>query len=66
MRGTKTVNSGEASAVVELLKARHVPYTTIEGWHRLDAHELSLGSEQGRERIKVVSREEMTSVSRGE
>lgn len=56
----------ESAAVVEMLKARHVPYTTIEGWHRLDSHELSLGNEQGRERIKVVSREEMTSVSRGE
>ena len=56
----------EAAAVVELLKSRGVPYTTIEGWHRLDAHELSLGAEQGRERIKVVSREEMTLVSLAE
>ena len=56
----------EAAAVVELLKSRNVPYTTIEGWHRLDAHELSLGEDQGRERIKVVSREEMTRVSLAE
>jgi len=56
----------EADAVVELLRARNVPFTTVEGWHRLDEHELSLGAEQGRERIKVVSRDEMTRVSLGE
>ncbi len=56
----------EPSAVPELLHAREVPYTTIEGWHRLDEHELGLGDEAGRERIKVVSREEMTRISRGE
>lgn len=56
----------EAAAIPELLHSRHVPYTTIEGWHRLDAHELALGAEEGRERVKVVPREEMTRVSRGE
>lgn len=56
----------DAAAVRALLRERHVPYTTIEGWHRIDAHELSLGEARGRERIKVVSREEMTSVALGE
>lgn len=56
----------EPASVRALLRERHVPYTTAEGWHRLDAHELSLGEAEGRERIKVVSREEMTSVARGE
>ncbi|WP_024356638.1 FAD-dependent oxidoreductase [Leucobacter chironomi] len=56
----------EAGAIPELLHAREVPYTTIEGWHRLDEHELGLGEQAGRTRIKVVSREEMTRVSRGE
>lgn len=53
-------------AIPALLEARHVPYTTIEGWHRLDAHELSLGEAEGRTRIKVVPREEMTRVARDE
>lgn len=56
----------DSSAIPELLRSRNVPFTTIEGWHRLDAHELSLGEAAGRERIKVVSREEMTQVARGE
>ncbi|WP_449283032.1 FAD-dependent oxidoreductase [Leucobacter sp.] len=53
-------------AIPELLHAREVPYTTIEGWHRLDEHELSLGEDAGRTRIKVVPRDEMTRISRGE
>ena len=53
-------------AVPALLESRGVPYTTIEGWQRLDEHELALGEAEGRTRIKVVPREEMTRVSRGE
>jgi len=56
----------EAGAIPALLESRHVPYTTIEGWHRLDAHELALGAAEGRERVKLVPREDMTRVSRGE
>ena len=56
----------ESAAIPELLRSRNVPFTTVEGWHRLDEHELSLGEAAGRERIKVVSREEMTKVSLGE
>ncbi|MBP6684294.1 MAG: FAD-dependent oxidoreductase [Leucobacter sp.] len=57
---------GDASIIPELLSKRGVPYTTIDGWHRLDEHELSLGEAAGRTRIKVVSRDEMTRISRGE
>ena len=53
-------------AVPALLESRNVPYTTIEGWQRLDEHEVALGEAEGRTRIKVVPREEMTRVSRGE
>jgi ferredoxin--NADP+ reductase len=56
----------EAEAIPELLHEREVPYTTIEGWQRLDEHELSLGEEAGRTRVKVVPRDEMTRISRGE
>ncbi|MDJ1372330.1 FAD-dependent oxidoreductase [Gulosibacter molinativorax] len=52
--------------IVELLDERNVRYTDLEGWHNLDAHEVALGEPQERERVKVVDREEMLGVSRGE
>lgn len=59
-------NPGEPSerAVSDLLDSRGVRYTNLEGWHRLDSHERSLGESAGRERIKVVDREEMVRISR--
>lgn len=51
-------------AVTALLDSRGVQYTDLDGWHRLDEHEKSLGEPQGRERIKVVERDEMLRVSR--
>jgi len=64
----------DEAAVVQLLEARGVEYTTWEGWLRLDAHEKELGEAAApvetsggpvqRERIKVVPREHMVSVSR--
>ncbi|MDV2976978.1 UNVERIFIED_CONTAM: FAD-dependent oxidoreductase [Actinomycetes bacterium ARC8] len=65
----------EADAVVELLDARGVQFTSWEGWLALDAHELALGAaateaggshgvEVKRERIKVVPREDMVNISR--
>jgi len=54
----------EPSAVVELLEERGVEYTTWEGWLQLDKHERVRGEERGRERIKVVPREEMVELSR--
>ncbi|MET0589672.1 MAG: FAD-dependent oxidoreductase [Naasia sp.] len=56
--------SPEEESVEALLESRGVEFTTIDGWHNLDAHELSLGEQVGRTRIKVVPREEMTSISR--
>lgn len=53
-------------AVIDLLVGRGIRYTTLDGWHRLDAHELSLGAAVGRTRIKVVPREEMVRTSRAE
>ncbi|GAB6898329.1 FAD-dependent oxidoreductase [Kineosporia succinea] len=51
--------------IVNHLDDRAVEYTTVEGWALLDAHEQSLGEPHGRERVKVVPREEMIRVSRG-
>lgn len=56
----------EEQAVVDLLVARGVRYTDLEGWHRLDEHEIALGVDQERARIKVVPRDEMIAISRDE
>lgn len=41
-------------------------YTTWHGWELLEAFEMELGEAEGRKRVKVVERETMTAVSRGE
>ena len=58
-------------AVRALLASKGLPVTDFAGWDRLDAHERSLGDAATsagaalpRERIKVVSRAEMTSIAR--
>ncbi|MEW2506396.1 FAD-dependent oxidoreductase [Amycolatopsis sp. NPDC047767] len=51
-------------AILDFLTGRGIPFTTWEGWGKLDAHEKSLGEPHGRERIKVVERDEMVRVSR--
>lgn len=59
--------------IEELLHERNVPYTDWQGWELLDAYEQELGAQWGdvpkggpRERIKVVSRDKMTQISRGQ
>ncbi|MGV9194362.1 FAD-dependent oxidoreductase [Microbacterium sp. MC2] len=53
-------------AIPALLAERGVRWTDLDGWHRLDEHEIALGAPQERARIKVVDRDEMVRVSRGE
>ena len=55
----------EEESIPALLTERGVEWTDLEGWHRLDAHEVGLGAPQQRARIKVVPREEMVQISRG-
>jgi ferredoxin/flavodoxin---NADP+ reductase len=43
-----------------------VPVVQWSHWEVLDAHERALGQAQGRERIKVVPREDMTAIARGD
>ncbi|KJK47687.1 hypothetical protein UK23_19650 [Lentzea aerocolonigenes] len=57
--------SSSSGDIVEFLGQRGVPFVTNEGWGRLDLHEMALGAVEGRERVKVVSREEMTAISNG-
>ncbi|WET83415.1 FAD-dependent oxidoreductase [Amycolatopsis sp. QT-25] len=54
----------DPDAILGFLTERGIPFTTWEGWGKLDAHEKSLGVPHGRERVKVVEREEMTRISR--
>jgi ferredoxin--NADP+ reductase len=56
----------DEQAVLDLLDSRGVKYTTLDGWHRLDSHEIGLGEPTGRARIKVVPRDEMVRISRAE
>ena len=52
------------AAVIALLESRGVEYTTLDGWHALDQHEIALGAPEGRARIKVVPRDEMVAIAR--
>lgn len=53
-------------AIPALLESRGVRWTDLAGWHRLDEHEMALGAPHERARIKVVPRDEMVNISRGE
>ena len=64
LSATGAPDGGEG--VVALLNERGVRYTTWHGWELLEAFEKELGQAEGRKRIKVVERETMTAVSRGE
>jgi ferredoxin--NADP+ reductase len=54
----------DPEAILDQLAEQGVPYTTWHGWEVLDAHERALGEAVGRERVKVVPREDMTDISR--
>ncbi len=50
-------------AVDAFLAERDVRFTTWDGWYRLNAAEKALGEPQGRERVKIVEREDMLRAS---
>jgi ferredoxin--NADP+ reductase len=63
----------DRGAVRALLAERGLPVTDFAGWDRLDAHERALGDAAtaagaplARERVKVISREEMTDIARAD
>ncbi|RYV49706.1 hypothetical protein EUA98_17465, partial [Pengzhenrongella frigida] len=60
----RTAPEPDPSAVIDFLSARGVPVVEWADWEVLDAHEIALGTAVGRERIKVVPREEMTAIAR--
>ena len=67
-----TAPEPEAEAFSAYLDSKGIKYTTWEGWHRLDDHEKALGAAskdaagEPRARVKVVDRDEMVNISRGE
>ncbi len=61
-----TAEDPSEESVTALLESRGVKYTTVEGWRLLDEHEIERGQAVDRPRIKVVPRDEMIRVSRGE
>jgi ferredoxin--NADP+ reductase len=57
-----TLPSPEVSdpdAIINHLVANGATIVDRDAWARLDAHEIALGEPHGRERIKVVPREDM-------
>jgi len=54
----------DVEAVDRYLDSRDIAFTTWEGWKKLDAHEILRGESQGRERVKVVPRDDMVHISR--
>ncbi|WP_182112072.1 MULTISPECIES: FAD-dependent oxidoreductase [unclassified Actinotalea] len=56
----------DPDAVTAFLTQRGVGHVEWSGWMLLDAYEQALGEPHGRQRIKVVPREEMLAIIRGE
>ncbi|TCK20803.1 FAD-dependent oxidoreductase [Pseudonocardia endophytica] len=54
----------DPDALPALLDRRGTEFTTWDGWLALDKHERGLGEARGRERTKVIPRDEMVRVSR--
>lgn len=56
--------AADPDAVLEVIRAAGTEPTVWEDWVQLDAHEIALGEAAGRERVKVVSREDMIAAGR--
>ena len=55
----------DESAIVELLESKGVDFVDWEGYHRVESAEKAAGEVEGRERIKLATREEMLAEARG-
>ncbi|GAA1535269.1 MULTISPECIES: FAD-dependent oxidoreductase [Brevibacterium] len=52
------------SAIVELFESKGVDYVDWEGYHRVETAEKALGEAEGRERVKIATREGMLAEAR--
>ena len=57
-------SSPSEESVVELLESRGVAFVGWPEWLKIDAHEVALGEAAGRERIKLVDREDFLTVAK--
>jgi len=64
--GIERAPERDPQAIVDFLASRDVPVVEWDGWLRVDAHEKQLGEGEGRPRVKVVEREELTRIARAE
>ncbi len=53
----------DPQGILEHLAGRGATVIDSDGWARLDAHEIALGEAAGRERIKVVPRDDMLNIA---
>ncbi|WP_019135015.1 FAD-dependent oxidoreductase [Cellulomonas massiliensis] len=60
-----TATERDPEAILEFLRGRGVDVIDWKGWELLDAYERSLGEPHGRERVKLVPREDMVAISLG-
>ncbi len=51
-------------SIVELLESKGVEFVDWQGYHRLDAAERAAGALEGRERVKIATRERMLAAAR--
>ena len=65
LAGGRTALHGDPRAVLDFLAERGVEFIEWHEFELLDAHEQELGEPHGRERIKVVPRDEMIAVAKG-
>lgn len=63
--GGRTATQADPQAVLDFLAERGVEAVQWADFELLDAHEKALGEPHGRERVKVVPREEMLQIARG-
>ncbi|BDZ41243.1 pyridine nucleotide-disulfide oxidoreductase [Paraoerskovia sediminicola] len=61
----RTAPHGSPDAILDFLTERGVDHVEWSGFQLLDAHEISLGEPHGRQRVKVVPREEMLAIAKG-
>jgi len=57
--------SGDDDALLDLLAARCPDHVTFAGWQAIDEVERAAGEPQGRPRVKLVTRDELTGAARG-
>ncbi|MCM1013451.1 MULTISPECIES: FAD-dependent oxidoreductase [Brevibacterium] len=56
----------EESAIVDLLESKGVDFVDWQGYHRVEAAEKAAGEAEGRERVKIATREGMLAAARDE